>query len=317
MVSYVLTGKSNVTITPETRQRVLDAIKELGYLTNRNACSLRTNRTLTLALIIPDITNPFYPAFARGIQDVADQHDYDVITYNTDGIYERENKCLQSIIQRRVDGVVVVLFQTSARELFPILDMSIPVVRLEATYRNAGERSLDNLCLDNEEAAQTVVRYLIDSGHTRIGMITSNEGPANYRTAGYRTAFRASNLPVAEDRIRIDTFNEQGGYRATQALLQNDPTITAIFAANDLMALGGYQAVREMGLSIPGDISIIGFDNIPTASLVTPSLTTIDQFQQQIGRRAAEMIFERLLGTVPEKGRSEKQSFQLIIRESA
>jgi LacI family transcriptional regulator len=317
MVSYVLNGKESVMISPETRQRVLDAIEQLGYQPNRTARSLRTSKSFTIAVIIPDITNPFYPAFARGIQDIADQQDYDVITYNTDGIREKEHKFLQSVMQRQVDGIIAVLFHTNARELFPILDMNIPIVRLEAAFKDAGERPLDNLYLDNAEAAQGAVQYLIEAGHRQIGMLSSHEGPAHYRASGYRNALFANGFPLSDKLIRVDDFNERGGYNAMQALLDNNPALSAVFAANDLMAMGAYLAVKEAGLSIPGDIAIIGFDNIPTANLVTPALTTVDQFQEQVGRRAAEMLLERVTGDAPGHGRSEKQPYQLIIRESA
>ena len=115
MVSYVLNGKASVMISPETRQRVLNAIEQLGYQPNRTARSLRTSKSFTIAVIIPDITNPFYPAFARGIQDVADQQDYDVMTYNTDGIREKEQKFLQSVMQRQVDGIIAVLWTLAFR----------------------------------------------------------------------------------------------------------------------------------------------------------------------------------------------------------
>jgi LacI family transcriptional regulator len=191
------------------------------------------------------------------------------------------------------------------------------VVRLEATAKQAGERPLDNLYLDNAEAAQQAVQYLIDAGHRQIGMLASYEGPANYRTTGYRNALAANGLPVNDALIAVDDFNEQGGYRAMQTLLSANPTLSAVFAANDLMAMGGYLAVKEVGMRIPDDIAIIGFDNIPTAHLVTPALTTVDQFQQQVGHRAAEMLFERIAGAAPAQGRSERQAFRLIVRDSS
>ncbi|MBZ0304222.1 MAG: LacI family transcriptional regulator, partial [Anaerolineae bacterium] len=148
MVSYVLNSNTPVSIPAETRQRVLDAIDQLGYQPNRTARSLRTSKTYTIAAIIPDITNPFYPAFERGIQDVADERGYDVITYNTDGLADKEQKYIQSMLEGRVDGLVAVLFHTSAMGLFPLLDHNIPVVRLEATPKAAGSRPLDNIYLD-------------------------------------------------------------------------------------------------------------------------------------------------------------------------
>jgi LacI family transcriptional regulator len=317
MVSYVLNGSSSVSIPDETRQRIQDAIHQLGYQPNRTARSLRTNKTYTIAAIIPDITNPFYPAFERGIQDVADQCAYDVITYNTDGLADKERKYIQSVQEGRVDGVVAVLFHTSAPGLFPLLDQNIPVVRLEATRKVAGERPLDNIYLDNVAAAQEAVTYLIDKGHRRIGMLAGQEGPTHYRMIGYANALEAYSIALDKQLIQIGEFNEQGGYSAMRALLALRPRPTAVFAANDLMAMGAYLAIKETGLQIPRDVAVVGFDNIPTAKLVSPPLTTIDQDQREVGRRAAEMLFERLEGRAPAFGRGEERPHRLVIRESA
>jgi LacI family transcriptional regulator len=317
MVSYVLNDSSSISIPDETRQRILDAIGQLGYQPNRTARSLRTSKTYTIAAIIPDITNPFYPAFERGIQDVADQCDYDVITYNTDGLADKERKHILSIQEGRVDGVVAVLFHTSAPGLFPLLDQNIPVVRLEATRKVAGERPLDNIFLDNVAAAREAVAYLIGKGHRRIGMLAGPEGPTHYRIIGYANALEDHAITVEKELIQVGEFNEQGGYQAMLAMLALQPRPTAVFAANDLMAMGAYIAIKEAGLQIPHDVAVVGFDNIPTAKLVSPPLTTIDQDQREVGRRAAEMLFERLEGRAPAVGRGEERPHRLIIRESA
>lgn len=317
MVSYVLNGSTSISIPDETRQRIQDAMIQLGYQPNRTARRLRTSKTYTIAVIIPDITNPFYPAFERGIQDVADQLDYDVITYNTDGLAEKERKYIRSVLEGHVDGVVAVLFHTSAPGLFPLLDQNIPVVRLEATRKTAGERPLDNIFLDNVAAARTAVSYLIEAGHQRIGMLAGTEGPTHFRIAGYVNALESHGLTVDRELIQIGAFNEDGGYQAMCALLAEPMRPTAVFAANDLMAMGAYLAIKEAGLRIPDDIAVIGFDNIPTAKLVSPPLTTIDQDQREVGRRAAEMLFERLDGSAPAVGRGEERPHRLVIRESA
>ena len=132
MVSYVLNQSTQVTVPDETRQRVLDAMQKLGYVPNRAARSLRTSKTFTIGCVIPDIANPFYPAFVRGVQDVVDRNGYDLVMYNTDGLAEREKKAVRALLQGRVDGVIGVFFHSSARELALLLEQQIPVVRLEA-----------------------------------------------------------------------------------------------------------------------------------------------------------------------------------------
>jgi LacI family transcriptional regulator len=316
LVSYVLNDTSPVSVPPETRQRILEAMTELGYVPNLTARSLRTNKTYTIAGIIPDITNPFYPAFERGIQDVADRQGYNLIMYNTDGTAEKEQKCLNSLRQGRVDGVIAVLFHLSAKDLFPLLEMNIAVVRFEATLKRAGAYPLDNLYVDNVAAAHTAVSYLIKQGHNYIGMIAGQRGPADYRVQGYYQALRDHGLPLDEALIQRGAFAEAGGYQSMHALLQLSPRPTAVFAANDLMAMGALLALREATLQVPDDVAVMGFDDIPTAKLVHPPLTTVTQFQQRLGRRAAEMLFERLDGSAAEVGRCEEMPYSLIIRES-
>jgi LacI family transcriptional regulator len=315
MVSYVING--NVTSIPlETQKRILQAMEELGYNPNITARRLRSSKTLTVAGIIPDITNPFYPAFERGIQDVVDKQNYDLSIYNTDGTRAKEEKCLRSLLQGRVDGIVGVFFHLTARDLFPLIQQGIAVVRLEAMPKKAGKLPLDNLYIDNVAAAKKAVTYLIDKGHKRIAMLTSHEGPAQFRLQGYEETLKARGLKLDRNLILSGPFNETGGYQAMQKLLKLKPLPTALFAANDLMAMGAMVAIREAGHDIPKDISVVGFDNIPAAKLMQPALTSVDQFQHAMGKRAAEMLFERLKGDHVMKGRSVEMPYELIARES-
>lgn len=316
-VSHVLNNSTVIAVPEETRRRVLDAITTLGYIPDRMARSLRTRKTSTIASIIPDITNPFYPSFERGIQDIADQHNYDLITYNTDGMADKERRCLQSILQGRVDGVIVVLFHLKAPDLLPLLDMNIAVVRLEAMRKQPGERPLDNLFVDNVAAADAAARYLLERGHRRIGVIIGEHGPGNARLQGYQAAFRAYGLPSDDSLIRSGGFTVQGGIVAAHELLALNPRPTAVLAANDQMAMGALSAARSTGLCVPRDLAVVGFDDIQPAALVSPPLTTVHVPQEQLGRRAAEMLLERLNGTASLSARSEELSAHLVIRESA
>src|SRR5262245_20167086 len=187
-VSLVLNNEQIASVPPETRQRIREAMETLGYVPDHLARSLRTRKTYTIAGIIPDITNPFYPAFERGIQDIADRHGYDLMMYNTDGSAAKEQRILRSIRQGRVDGVVAVLFHLNDRDLVPLLGMGIAGVRLEATPKRAGAAPLDDLYVDNIGAAQRAVAYLIDKGHRRIGMLTGERGPGANRVLGYQRA---------------------------------------------------------------------------------------------------------------------------------
>jgi LacI family transcriptional regulator len=317
LVSYVINDNAAISIPEATRQRILDAMNELGYVPNITARRLRSSKTYAIAGIIPDILNPFYPAFERGIQDVAEQHGYDLMMYNTDSNADKERKCIDLLLQGRVDGLVGVFFHVTARDLLPALEQSIYVVRLEARERPTGPWPLDNIYVDNIAASQTATTYLIEQGHARIGMLASQDGPSQFRLQGYRTALQDHRLPIDAELIRVGKLNAEGGYETMQQLLKLDQRPTAVFASNDLMAMGAMAAIRQAGLSIPGDIAVVGFDDIPAARLVYPALTTIAQQQRQMGQRAAEMLFERLNGHVPIAGRNEQIPYELVIRDSA
>lgn len=316
-VSYVLNPSTNVSVPEETRARVLAAMNELGYVPNRTARSLRTNRTLTIASIIPDIANPFYPGFVRGIQDTADQHGYDLVMYNSDGAPERERQCLQSVQQGRVDGVIGVFFHAGARDLGALLQQGIAIVRLEAMRKPAGELPLDNIFVDSQTAAREAVSYLIDRGYRRIAMLGNTPGPGEARQQGYRQALQSRSLPLKDDLIIRCEFSESGGYLGMQMLLALPLQPDAVFVANDAMAIGAMAAIHAAGLQIPGNIAVMGFDDIPLARLLSPPLTTVRQFQTQLGRRAAELLIERLTGYYTGPSRSEEMPYEIVVRASA
>src|SRR5258706_8227900 len=289
MVSYVVNNPSSVSVAAETRQRILDAIEQLGYTPHRVAQSLRTRKTHTIAAIIPDITNPFYPAFQRGIQDVARCHHYSVITYNTDGTFEEEKQCLDWLQQGMVDGIVASLFHHDLEAMRPLIGRDIAVVRMTVHPETAADLPVDCIYVDNAAASRTAVNYLIERGHPRIAMIAGQFSPVrDYRVQGYRAALAEHHIPLDEMLVSGEDFTEKGGYQATRELLRSSPLPTAIFAANDLLAIGAMLAVREARLRIPADVAIIGLDDIPAARLVSPALTTITQFTEQLGQRAAE-----------------------------
>lgn len=315
-VSLVINNPETASVPAETRNKVLDAIQALGYVRNSTARMLRTSRTFTLAAIIPMITNPFYPAFVSGIQETAEDNGYEVITYNTHGSQERETRYLQSVQEGRVDGVIGVFFYTHARDLLPLLEKNIAVVRLEVRPRKAGDWPLDNIFVDNRQAAYQAVAYLVSKGYTRIAMITGPAGPRDARREGYLQALQTCTPALSPEVEEVADYNEMGGYQGVQALLAHRRP-DAIFAANDLMAIGAMQAIRDAGLRIPQDIAIVGFDDIPAARLISPALTTIHQDQEGMGRKAAQLLIERLEGRAPDHGLNIEMAFELKIRESA
>ncbi len=314
-VSQILNPKSELALSAETKERVASAIAKLGYVPNRAAQSLRTRRTFTIACLIPDVTNPFYPAVERGILDVSNRYGYDLITYNSDGRREKELNFLRLIHEGRADGAVGVFFHVNARDLSELLKAGMPMVRLEAMAKGTGDLPLDNVYVDNVTAAKVATNYLITKGYERIAVISCETGPHFARLRGYRQALLAQGLE--ETVVHASDFMEEGGYGAMQQLLMASPRPDAVFAVNDLLAIGALIAVREGGLKVPQDIAIIGFDDIPLAKLMSPTLTTVEQPKRLLGTRAAELLFERLGGSSTVVGRSEELPFELIIRESA
>lgn len=334
-VSLVLNNPETNTVPEETRNKVLEAIRALGYVPNSTARTLRTSRTFTLACVIPMLTNPFYPAFVSGVQEEAERSGYEVITYNTHGSAEREAHILASVQQGRVDGLIGVFFYTRARDLKPIFENQLPVVRLEVRRRDTGDWPLDNVYVDNAMAAYTATSYLIDravqdtvrhegdgnphkaaGNRTTIAMITGPAGPRDARRNGYTQAL-AERMPEMQPCVvEVESFNERGGAQGIAHLLQGELP-RAVFAANDLMAIGALKALRDAGLHVPEDVAVVGFDDIPAAAMVTPALTTIHQDQEGMGRRAASLLIERLSGQYTGSGRSVEMPFELVIRGSA
>jgi LacI family transcriptional regulator len=299
-VSLVFNNPATLSVPPETREKVREAIRALGYTPNTAARALRTARTNILACIIPMITNPFYPAFVSGVQDAAEENGYEVITYNTHNSQEKEAKVVQSVLQGRADGVVGVFFHLRARDLQPLFDQDIAVARLEVRRHS------------------DATNYLIRRGHRRIAMLTGFFGPREARREGYLQALNNLGKDFASQVVEVSSYDEKGGYEGMLHILrQGGEQPSAIFAANDLVAIGAVKAAREHGLRVPEDISVIGFDDIPAAALVTPALTTIHQFQQEMGARAAQLVIERLNGDAPEGGRVVEMPYELVVRESA
>jgi LacI family transcriptional regulator len=311
-VSLILGGSP--THRSATAARVLEVARDLGYAPNRPAQALRTQRTRTIAVAMPDICNPFFPSLLKGVQMIAERAGYDVIAINTEGAAERERRFLTWSLEGRVDGVVGIFFTQRADDFSPLVAAGVGVVRIESARKSAGDLPIDNIYVDNRAAAAAATRYLIERGHRRIAMIAGPTGPQAERAAGYVMALAERGLE--SDIADGAEFSEEEGRRAAAALIDRAERPTAIFAANDLMAIGAMSALRERGLKVPGDVAVIGFDDIFIARLVTPALTTVSQFQQDIGIKAAETLLDRLRGAKSLRGTSLEMPFRLIERDS-
>jgi LacI family transcriptional regulator len=318
LVSYVLNSTPNLSIPVETRRRILDAIEQLGYVPDRSARNLRTRRSNTIAVIIPDITNPYHPAFARSVQDVAEAHGFDLIIYNTDGLAKKEEKVLRSVLHSQVDGVIGIFFNLPEERFQQLIDRKIAVVQICGYREAAANLPVSILYLDMAGAARTAVEYLIEKGHRQVAHVCGIAGTPHTlaRIEGYQQALAQHGLGALEQ-IAPGDFSVESGYSAMQSLLAGGMPPTAVFCSNDLMAVGAIHAIIDAGLRVPQDIAVVGFDNIDAATMIRPQLTTIDPFKTQVGKRAAELLIQRIQTDAPFEPGWEETPFRLVIRQSS
>lgn len=314
-VSRVLNNKTEG-IGDETRRNVLKIIDEMGYQPNRIARSLITNKTNTIGLIIPDIRNPFFPELVRGVEDVANSKQYNVFLCNTDGNNEKEEEALKLMIEKNVDGLVLAHSYDKPNKSFRNLltKHNIPVVLID---RGLNDERFSGVFIDNETAGYLATKHLIELNHRKIACITgpNHINNSHERLKGYLKAHFEENIPINKDFILTGDYQMEGGYKAGKKILESK-NVTAIFALNDLMAFGVYQAAMELDINIPDDLSVVGFDNIKYNQLLHPKLTTIEQSVYEMGETATRFLFENIQ---EDQQLGKKTIFlepKLIIRES-
>ncbi|HYF91592.1 MAG TPA: LacI family DNA-binding transcriptional regulator [Symbiobacteriaceae bacterium] len=310
-VSRVLNNSGYV--KPETRERVLQAADYLGFVPNMVARSLVRKTTSTIGLIIPDITNPFFPAVTRGVEDEASEAGFTVFLCNTDNDPGMEAQDVKKLRERQVDGMIFV-GTTDRRELVEaLLAEGIPVV---VTDRQVADLDVDSVLVDNAAGARSACRHLIDLGHAQIAHAAGHRltRTGQERFAGYTQALQEAGIPADEGLIAWGDFTVESGYRVAQVLLGRAPRPTAVFAANDMMAFGVLRAAQEAGIAVPEELSVVGFDDIQMAGLFRPGLTTVRQPAYEMGRLAMTLLLERIAGSA--LGNSRHHSFQpeLVVR---
>lgn len=294
-VSHVINGTRRV--SAGTRQRVLQAMDELHYQPNRLAQSLRSRRTHTLGVILPNSANPFFAQVLLGIEAAAYDSGYNVILGNANDDPRRELDYVDTLLAKQVDGVVLVSTGAYADALKLTTGRTTPVVMVDRAPDDAyADAQIDTVFTENTRGGVLATEHLLGLGHRRIGCIT---GPSlltssALRVVGYRQVLADAGIPVDADLIVSGDFQHESGYTACHNLLKLPEPPTALFVCNDLMAVGALCAVHEAGLRVPEDISVVGFDDIPLASFTVPRLTTIAQPAQQIGEAAIKLLVRRL-----------------------
>jgi LacI family transcriptional regulator len=311
-VSHVINDTRHVETA--TRERVLQAVAELNYQPNRLARGLRNRQTATLGVLLPNSANPFFAQVLLGIEKTCFDLGYNIILGNAHDDPQRELFYLNTMLSKQVDGVLLISTDSHQEALDLLTRQDVPVVIAD---RSLGDRAVDAVFTNNKQGAQMATEYLLALGHRRIGCISglSLLTPSGERVHGYRAALDAAGVPFDESLVIAGDFLHEGGYQACRHLLELSNPPTAIFACNDMMAIGALCAIHEAGLQVPADISVIGFDDIPLAAYTIPRLTTIAQPAEQLGHVAAQRLIRRLReGPLPVQQR--RLTVSLIERDS-
>lgn len=303
-----------VHVKQETRDRVLMAMQRLGYMANRQARSLAGGKTNSIGVLVPDLGTGYIGEIIRGIDAELGLSDLDLVLYTTHRTASKEANYVANLAKGMVDGLLLVLPRSPADFIGELTQRNFPFVLID--HRGIGQ-DCPAVGAANWQGGFTATEYLIKLGHQRIGFITGwmDLGCALDRLDGYRSALRTNHIPERQELIFEGTFFQPDGFTGAFTLLELPDPPTAIFASNDVMAMGVMDAVRHKGLRVPDDVSVIGFDDIPQASLIHPALTTVRQPLEKMGRVATQMLLESL--SQPQKKIEHIElPTELIIRDS-
>jgi len=290
-VSHVINNTRLV--SQETRERVVAAMAALNYRPNALARSLRQGKTNTIGLVLPDSANPFFAEISRSIEDEAFKKGYSVFLCNTELDTQRELFYVDVLSKKQVDGIIFVATGDQADSLDFLLRQNMPVVMID---RDVPKVEVDAVLTDNQLGGFLATHHLIELGHKRIACIAgpSSITPSAERIIGYRRALEQAGLSYDENLIVRGDYHAQSGMEITHSILRMNPRPTAIFALNDLMALGALRAAAETNYSVPRDLAVVGYDNLELARFTNPPLTTIAQPKKEIGAQAVNLLVDRI-----------------------
>lgn len=312
-VSRVLNEKPDV--KPETQERILNVIEELGYSPNTVARGLVLKRSQVIGFVVPDITNPSFPELARGIVARAKTHGYSVMFFDTNLDSKVEKQAIRLLRSKQVDGIILSFDQANKDELERLKAERVPVVQI---YRKSATSAISTIAIDNVGSGYAATKYLLELGHRRIGHITTGQESqsGHERLEGYRRALEEAGIPYDEELVQVGSNDATAGTACMRNLLELGHRPSAVFAGHDVMAIGAYEAVYDAGLSIPEDVSFVGHDNIEMTRLVRPKLTTIDTHKDRIGQAGVDLLMEEILAGSP-LNKEVVYPTELIVRESA
>lgn len=295
-ISRVLSGKADkYRISKTTQEKILNAASELNFSPNQIARGLRLQKTLTLGLIIPSISNPFFASIAQSIENEARKSGYSILISDSQENTEIEIETLNIMRSRKVDGIIVSSVGQNCDHLVKVYKSGFPLLVIDRYFPSS---KIPYVGTDNFKGAYEGVELLIKSGHKKIACIQGleNSAPNNDRVKGYKKALLKYKIIINDNLIVGNDFSEQNGYIETKLLLQQDDRPTAIFACGNQISLGVIRAVRENKLKIPTDISLLTFDEHPYSEYLSPSLTTIAQQKEEIGQIAVRMLLNQIEG---------------------
>jgi LacI family transcriptional regulator len=275
----------------DTRRLVLEAAKDLGYVPNQIARSLRTRRTRTVGLLIGDVENSFYSVIAKNVESVAKHAGYHVVLCNSDDDPKVELEYLKLLEGMRVDALIVTPTSKNRRHLARLMEKDIVIAQVD---RRVDGLEADAIVVDNEAGAESAVAHLIQAGHSRIGILTGelDVATASQRLAGYERALKEHGIPILEPLIQSGSFHREHAIEDATELIRARPT--AIFAANNILAQATLIALEQQGQRVPRDVSVVGFDDVQWMSMVDPPVTTVRQPVADMARSAAELTVRRL-----------------------
>jgi LacI family transcriptional regulator len=313
--SRVLSGKEFV--SEALRQRVLQAAEDLNYSPNGLARSMAGHRTLTLGLVVSDVTNHFFTAVARGVEDAGQKAGYSVVLCNTDEQLEKERSYLSVLREKRVDGIIMAISSSEVGHIRRIVEGGTLMVLID---RAAWGLELPSVLVDNEGGVRRATEYLLDLGHRSVGVVcgSSEVATSRERVKGYRAALSAAGIPFDPSLVVEGAFKETGGHSAAMQLWRRPDRPTAIMSLSNVMTTGALLALRQCGARIPEDISFIGFDDLPYFELLEYPLTVVTQPTYELGRYACELLLQSIEhGGLPALPAQEiRLPTQLIIRSS-
>ena len=305
------------------RARVETAIADLGYVPNTLARSLRSRRTNTLALVVTDVTNPFFTTVARGVEDAASDAGFMVILSNTDEHEAKERRSLQMLLQKQVDGILLVPAGDATESLRVIQHQQTPVVVLD---RRVSGANVDVVRCDSEQGAYQLGRLLVSLGHRTVATVAGPQGllTSDDRVAGFQRALAEAGLERSARVYHGDiapvyygNLTQKSGYDMTLRALSDAPSPTALFATNNFLAIGALNALHDAGRRVPEDVALVAFDDLPPAFVTFPFLTVVDQPAYEMGRKAVEILLTRLDAKDPPPFHEVLLDGELIVRRSS